>query len=290
MKKQKKYKYSYNTYQKNAILLIAFLLIAGGSVAYFNYLNAESEDEFDDSVLQVSTEKVKDRTIKDINTELDNLLQQDAPKTYEDRKYANYDKDVQQYAKEKEQNKRDLEDYYRRAQIERENRIKAQEQRARDEQERIRRQQEEERQEQMRRQQQMLEEQRRREYEAQQKQLERMRNNNNNANQNAQNWSNTNFGQNYTPPPQDMTEEEKAAERMRKEMERQQKLDEIRKKTYTPEQQAKIDECQRREARKQAQLDRRRQAPIKSKHKSLPNFQPQTNAPETSGCDACNKY
>ena len=289
MKKQKKYKYSYNTYQKNAILLIALLLLSGGCVLYYHHLNYSPEDDFDDETLQVSTEKIKDRTIKDINAELDNLLQQDAPVTYDDRRYSKYDNDYQKYLDSQESKKQGLEDYKQKAEAERKARYKAQEKRAIEEREKILRKQREEERERIRKQQQILDDQRRREYEAQQKQLQRVKNNGNNATQNNQNWASTNFVQ--QPKPAEKTEEEKAAERMRKEMERQQKLDAIKNnKNITPEQQKKIDECQRREARKQAQLDRRRQAPIKSTHKKLPNFQPQVNAPEQGGCEECARY
>ncbi len=287
MKKRKKYKYGYNTYQKNAILLIAFLTLAGGIVGYYNYLNYSPDDEYENDSLPVQKEKIKDRSIKDINAELDNLLQQDAPRTYKDRQYTKYDADYQKYLKEKEQEQRDREEYKIRAQMEQEQRIRIQQQKIKEEQERLRLQQEAQERERLRKQQQMLEDQRRREYEEQQRQLENLRRNENAARQNSENWSNTNFGQpQYNP--NEMSEEEKAAERMRKEMERQQKLDEIKKKTYTPEQQEKIDECLRKEARKQSQLNRRRQAPIKSKHKY--QNAPPPPGPETGGCEECAKY
>ena len=281
MKNRNRYKYSYNTYQKNALLLIIFLLISGGAVGYYNYTNYSPEDEFDADVLQVSEEKI-DRTIKDVNAELDNLLQQEAPLTYKDRKLIEYKNDYEQYKSNQENDKQGLEDYKKRAAIEQQLRLEAKIQREREEKERLRIQQEEEQQARLRNLQRLQEEQRQREYEEQQRQLQRLNNQNKIIIQ-----EETKYIQ--EDKKEITTQAELEAELQRRQEERRIKLEEMQKKVYTPEQQKEIDECIRKEERRQSQLNRRRNAPVKSKHRSLQPEQPQQGPPE-EGCEACARY
>ena len=90
-----KYKYKYNTYQKNAILLIAFLFISGSGFGYWSYRDMQERAHQDEKVQVEINSQIGTKKNVDVNAALDDLMKEENEEISSEAKYLDYNAQYQ---------------------------------------------------------------------------------------------------------------------------------------------------------------------------------------------------